>query len=307
MGLKMDLWVEKYRPVKIEDLILDTKIVDLLRSWINIGDVPNILFSGSPGSGKTTIAKILISSIPCEYIYINASDERGIDTFRDRVKDFICSKSLSGRRIVVLDESDYITAEGQAILRGYLEEYSSNARFIMTCNYHTKIINPILSRLQHIHLKSEVDKIWVTDYLSGILKNEKVKFESTDVSTIVSLFYPDIRKCINELQKNVINNNLQKFDVTSFSSDIMKEIVKGDITAIRTILSVSNPDYLLIYRSLFEKFSTLHTKSIENKETVGKILITIAEYLYRHEFVVDKEINFIACIILIMNHLKTFK
>jgi len=202
------LWVEKYRPSSIDTYIGNEHLLDKVSVYLESGDLPHLLLYGRAGTGKTTLAKILVKNIECDYLYINASDENNVDTVRTKVKNFASTVGFKDFKIIILDECDYITPNAQAALRNLMETFSKHCRFILTCNYVERIIDPIQSRCQSFQIIPPSKKE-VAVHLSNILQNENVKFEVDDVATIVNGTYPDIRKVINTSQRNVVNKSLK--------------------------------------------------------------------------------------------------
>ncbi len=202
------LWTEKYRPSSIDTYIGNEHLLDKVSVYLESGDLPHLLLYGRAGTGKTTLAKILVKNIECDYLYINASDENNVDTVRTKVKNFASTVGFKDYKIIILDECDYITPNAQAALRNLMETFSKHCRFILTCNYVERIIEPIQSRCQSFQITPPSKKD-VAVHLSNILQNENVKFEIDDVATIVNGTYPDIRKVINTSQRNVVSNSLK--------------------------------------------------------------------------------------------------
>ena len=195
--IKNTLWTEKYRPTTLKDFVGNDDVITKFKSYLKEGDIPHLLLYGKPGCGKTTLAKIVTSNIDCDYLYINASDENNIDTVRNKIKTFSVSVGFKDIKIIVLDEADYITVQGQAALRNLMEVNSKHTRFILTCNYHTRIIDPIISRCQTFEIRP-LSKKDIAFRLAYILDNEGITYEvNEEFKTLIDMHYPDIRKTIN--------------------------------------------------------------------------------------------------------------
>lgn len=298
------LWVEKYRPKKVSEFVISNNNLDIVNSFNTNKKIPNLLFIGTPGIGKTSLAKIIVNNIlNCQYLYINASDESGIDTIRTKVSTFSQTKSIDGGiKVVILDEADGISIDGQRALRNTMEEFSNITRFILTANYSYRIIPALHSRCQTLDLTPPVDLI--IKRCVHILKEEKIEIPNEQKNNLLSLVkkhYPDLRKTINDLQKFSVTGKLKIIDNVNdtFLSLIYKEIKNKNITAIRKILieneGVFNSDYVSLLKGLFEYVEN----NAENNEIKKKELLIIAEHLYRSAFVVDQEINCFSCLILL--------
>jgi|TARA_R110000851_G_scaffold19532_3_gene60040 DNA polymerase III delta prime subunit len=297
------LWTEHYRPRVLKDYVgnehLKTKVADYLES----GDVPHLLFYGKAGTGKTTLAKLIVNSIDCDHIIINASDENNVDTVRTKVKGFASTIGFRNSKIVILDEFDYMTPNAQAILRNLMETFSKHCRFILTCNYVEKVIDPIQSRCQTFQIVPPTKKD-VAVQISQILGKENVKFELKDLVPIIDASYPDIRKIINTCQLNS-SKGILKVDVSNIlSSDIKIKVVdllKGNddkrnkYMKIRQAVADSRiQDFSELYGYLYEKIDEYAGDNTSN------VILTLSEGQYKDSMVVDKEITFMATIIQIV-------
>jgi len=311
--LSYTLWVEKYRPETVGQILLPKSVKDFFLKLVEEKEIPNLLlYSSSPGVGKTTMAKALVNDIKSDYIYINMSLESGIDTLRSRIAKFATSYSMfgeneGGKKICILDEFDGSTPALQAAMRGFMEEFQDSCRFILTCNYVTKIIEPLKSRCQQIDfnmmdIKSQEEcKPLVAKRLLGILKNEKVECKPETVKKIVDTFYPDVRRMINLLQQyskksGMIDSGI--FNVEKVDTEFYEMIMNKKLTDARKYVIERNYNHDEMYRNLFDNLVPLLAKPKQ-----APCILVIAEYMYRNAFVVDKEINFTACLIEIMGNI----
>ena len=294
------IWVEKYRPHKLEDLILDDKSLRIVKQFK--GEIPNLLFVGSPGTGKTTLARILVNDVlNCNYLYINASDESGIDVIRHNITNFAQTKSFDGGiKVVILDEADGLTSQAQAALRNTMETYAKYCRFILTANYKHKIIPALQSRCQSLDLKPVIDQAVKRCY--NILQQENININDEQKKKFVMLvkrYFPDLRKTINELQKSVIDNELC-IDSNGSDSELLQKIFEGlqkDSLGVRKYLIENEDRFQGDYDTLMANFlDYLYDQNIADMKKKEMIAI-IADHLYKSAFVVDKEINAFACFI----------
>jgi|TARA_Y100000310_G_scaffold173198_1_gene173388 DNA polymerase III delta prime subunit len=300
------LWVEKYRPSSIDTYIGNEHLLDKVSVYLESGDLPHLLLYGRAGTGKTTLAKILVKNIECDYLYINASDENNVDTVRTKVKNFASTVGFKDFKIIILDECDYITPNAQAALRNLMETFSKHCRFILTCNYVERIIDPIQSRCQSFQIIPPSKKE-VAVHLSNILQNENVKFEVDDVATIVNGTYPDIRKVINTSQRNVVNKSL-KLDTGSIIQNDYKlkllEILKTQdkknaFKNIRQLITDSQiRDFADLFRLLYDEVDSY------GQGHIAECILVIAKYELSDSQVVDKEINVMAMLIELLGVIK---
>jgi len=300
------LWVEKYRPKELTDFIINENNRVLIESFKNKKEIPNLLFIGTPGLGKTTLAKIIVNSIlECQYLYINASDENGIDTIRTKVTSFAQTKSIDGAiKVIILDETDGLSMDAQRALRNTMEEFAKITRFILTANYKYRVINALQSRCQGIDLTPPLEG--AVKRIGHILKAEKIDVPIQLKPKLLAFIkdnYPDLRKTINELQKFSVTGtlNLSNVDNNEILSLIFSEIKKNNVLQLRKALieneSQFNSDYVNLLRALFNYIDGNEVEINLKKQ----YLLTIAEHLYRSSFVVDQEINCYACFIALGN------
>lgn len=291
------IWMEKYRPQKIDDLVLENDTKELINKFLCEKSIPHLLLSGHVGSGKTTIAKMLIRALDCDSITLNASDERGIDVVRDKIKRFAMMSSFKNLKIVFLDEFDAMTPDAQFALRNLMETFAEQTRFILTANYLNKIIEPIRSRCQLIEFKN-LGKKQIRILLESILKEEDLGYDIDDLLVLIDLYYPDIRSMINHLQlySNGTRWNFKNSEGFRNFEQLLTFIKKGDLKSIREL----NVDYLESYKYLFDKVDEL-TSDYEKRVNIS---LDIAEFMHRDVFIPDKSINFAACCLKIMERLK---
>ncbi len=291
------LWTEKYRSQTLDQYIGNTELKTTIGSWILKNDIPHLLLYGKAGTGKTTLAKLITQNIDCDMMYINASDENGIETIRDKVKSFASTSTFRPLKVVILDESDYLTINAQASLRNIIETFSAKTRFILTCNYVERIIEPLQSRCQAFKIET-LSKPDIARHIAYILNTEEVKFNPKDLAEIINNYYPDIRKIINVTQQHNIDGELMinKIDTKFDISDVVKLIQSKDaFKLVRQYLVDNNiSDFEPMYRALYDELG----------KDNGLITMTLADYQFKHATVVDKEINFMACIASIINIIK---
>jgi len=300
------LWVEKYRPKKVEDCILPEAIKTTFQEYVNRKEIPNLLLSGTAGVGKTTIAKALCEEVGCDYIVINGSDESGIDTFRNKIKNYASSVSLTGgRKVIIIDEADYLNANStQPALRGAIEEFAENCSFIFTCNFKNRIIDPIHSRCTVVDFKINGSKPKMAAQffkrVEWILEQENITYDKQVVAAVITKHFPDNRRILNELQRYSVSGTIDKGILASVSDLQLTELIKGlkdkDFgTCRKWVTSNLDNDTTTIFRKLYD---TLY-ESLESN-SVPQMVLIIAKYQYQAAFVADHEINLIACLTEIM-------
>jgi DNA polymerase III delta prime subunit len=298
------IWNEKYRPQTLDTYVGNDTVKATFQQYIDTSDVPHLLLYGDAGSGKTTLAKIVANTIAKDnYIYINASDENSVDTVRDKIKQFASSIGFGGLKIIILDECDYMTPNAQAALRNVIETFSKTTRFILTCNYVDKIIDPIQSRCQIFNIVPPSKKE-VASHLVKILEGESVKYEKENLVTIINQSYPDIRRVINTTQRCVIGGVLKLDETTLVEHNYLSSIVdvlksnknkKEKFDGIRQLLADNHVrDFNQMFRYLYDNVDTYANGF------VSTIILIIAEAQYKDSFVVDHEINAMAMFIQII-------
>jgi len=296
------LWVEKYRSQILDDYVGNESIKNLIQDCIDKNDIPHMIFSGPPGTGKTTLAKLIVNSIECDYLYINATDERSMDVMRDKVKGFASSASFKPLKVVILDEADFIRIDSQALLRNVIETFSLNTRFILTCNYIERIIDPIQSRCQVLNIVPPSKKDIAT-HVAIILEKEQIEYKAEDLVKIVTKFYPDLRKTLSTCQILSKDSKLV-LDEKVLISGNYKELILKELKSpssksfnhIRQIIADSQlNEFDEIYKFLFENIDEFA------KNHVGEIIVLLEEYLFHANFKIDKEINLLALIYKILS------
>ena len=303
------LFVEKYRPQKIDDCILPSDLQATFKDIVETGEIPNLMLNGTAGCGKTTVAKTLCNELGADYIVINGSDEgRLIDTLRTKIKNFASTTSLAGGpKVVILDEADYISAESvQPALRGFIEEFSSNCRFIMTCNFKNRIINPLHSRCTVIDFKipnSEKPRL-ASVFLARLMEIctlEEIKFNQDVLAELIMKFFPDFRRCLNEVQRYGIGGEID----TGLLSTLAEEKITPLINTLKEkkwtemrkwVGENSDNDLSVMYRKIFN--------ALEHKlepASIPACVLIIADYQYKSAFAADTEVNLVACLTEIMS------
>jgi DNA polymerase III delta prime subunit len=301
------LWVEKYRPDTLDGYVGNQAIVEKVKVYLQNGDVPHLLLFGSAGTGKTTLAKLIANNIDCDLMYVNASDENNVDTVRDKIKNFASTIGFRQWKLIILDEADFLTPNAQAALRNLMETFSKTTRFILTCNYVEKIIDPIQSRCQ-VFAITPPSKKDVAVRVSEILKHEAVTFKPEDLVAIVNSGYPDIRRILNACQRQVVNSELAMDKQSLVEANYMNKILdilssnedkKTMFTNIRQLLADSQvKDFSNLYRFLYDNLESYATGH------VAAVILIIADAQYKDSFIVDKEIGVSAMFIQLLNELR---
>ena len=305
------LWVEKYRPATIEDCILPAEMKRTFQQFVDDKNIPNLLLSGGPGVGKTTVAKAMLNEINSTYMLINGSEESGIDVLRNKIKNFASTVSFdTNRKFVILDEADYLNPQStQPALRGFIEEFHKNCGFILTCNFRNRIIEPLHSRCSTIEFripKEEKPKLANVFFnrVKNILQEESVNFETKAVAAIIEKFFPDWRRVLNELQRYSASGNIDSGILVNISDESMKELIsflKGkEFGKLRKwVVNNLDNDPGRIYRKIYD---ILYNSVTPN--TVPNLVLIIADYQYKSAFVADHEINMLACLTEIMSQVE---
>jgi len=305
-SLKHSLWVEKYRPNKLDNYIGNDHLKSKVSVYLESGDIPHLLLFGRAGTGKTTLAKLLVNNIDCDYLYINASDENSVDVVREKVKNFASTLGFKDMKVIILDECDYITPNAQAALRNLMETFSKNCRFILTCNYVERIIDPIQSRCQSFQIVPP-DRKQVAQHLANILNNENIEYDIKDIATIVNGGYPDIRRVINGSQRQVVNGKLVIDENTITQNDYKTKVLeilktqdkKSSFQNIRQLLADSKvTDFSDLFRLMFDTIDDWGTGHI------AECILILSKYQQSDAVVVDKEINVMAMFVELIGSIK---
>ncbi len=302
------LWVEKYRPQKVADTILPTKLKETFQKIIDGGELPNMLFTGTAGLGKTTVAKAMCNELNCDYILINGSEEGNIDTLRTKIKQFASSVSLSSDfKVVILDEADYLNPQStQPALRGFIEEFSSNCRFILTCNFKNRIIEPLHSRCGVYEFNtSKKDLAPIASQFMKrcqyILEEEGVSYTQMAVADLIMKFAPDWRRVINELQRYSVNGNIDAGIVNVVSDknydDLFSYLKNKDFKKMRSwVVNNIDTDAAAIFRSIYDRMAEKVAP-----QSIPQLVLILGDYQYKNAFVADHELNVVACLTEVMS------
>ena len=295
------LWTEKYRPKNIEDCILPERLKKPFQEYVTQKNIPNLLLTGGAGVGKTTVAKAMCNEIGCDFMIINGSDENGIDMVRNKITNYASSMSFSGgRKVIIIDEADYLSANAQAAFRNAIEEFAVNCSFIFTCNFKNKIIEPLHSRCAVIEftLKASEKSSMAGQFfkrIQTILSDEEIAYETPVVAELIKKHFPDFRRVINELQRfskfGKIDTGVLAQIVDVSLADIIKFIKDKDFGAIRKWVASNDVDPASLYRKLYDNLY-----EVLKPQSIPQAVIIIADYQYKQAFVADQEINLVACL-----------
>ena len=300
------LWVEKYRPTNLDTYIGNDQLKSKVKVYLESGDLPHLLLFGKAGTGKTTLAKLLVNNIDCDYLYINASDENNVETVRSKVKNFASTMGFKDYKVIILDECDYITPNAQAALRNLMETFSKHCRFILTCNFVERIIDPIQSRCQTFQVIPP-NKNDVAKHLHNILTQESVSYEREDLAILVNSGYPDIRRVINGAQRQSVGGKLeidkQSIVENDYKLKLLEILEKQDKKSAfnnsrKLIADAKVTDFADLFRLLYDEVDGY------GKGHIAECILIIAKYELSDAQVVDKEINAMAMIIEILQVIK---
>ena len=305
------LWVEQYRPQTIDECILPTDIKATFQSFVDRGEISNLLLAGPPGCGKTTVARALCEQMDADYMFINGSEESGIDTLRTKIKNFASTVSLSGgKKVVILDEADYLNPQStQPALRGFIEEFHKNCRFILTCNFKNRLIEPLHSRFSTIDFKiANKDRPVLASKLFAkvgiILKEQAIPFDEAVVAELINKHFPDYRRILNELQRYSVSGKIDTGILANISDDNLNKLIlllkEKDFTNMRKwVVNNLDNDPVVVFRRIYD---TMY-ENLES-ETIPHAVLILADYSYKSAFVADQEINLVACLTEIMSQCK---
>ena len=301
------LWVEKYRPKRIDSCVLPDHLKDTLSKFVVQGDIPNLILSGGPGVGKTTVARAMLEELNLTYMFVNGSEESGIDVLRTKIKNFASTVSLhGGRKYLILDEADYLNPQStQPALRGMIEEFHKNCGFILTCNYKNRLIPPLHSRCSVIDFnipKSEKQQL-AADFLNSaieMLTNEGIEYEKKVIAELIFKHFPDWRRIVNELQRYSVSGTIDAGILVNISDANIDELIHSmknkEFTNVRKwVVDNLDMDHVRLYRYIYD-----HLHKFLDGSCVPHIVVILAEYQYKAAFVADQEINMLACLTEIM-------
>ena len=305
------LWVEQYRPKTVDDCILPQTLKNTFKEFVANGNVPNVILSGGPGVGKTTIAKAVLEELGATYMMINGSEESGIDVLRTKIKNFASTVSLEGgRKYLILDEADYLNPQStQPALRGFMEEFHNNCGFILTCNYKNRLIEPLHSRCSVVDFnipKSEKPNL-ASEFMKRmvcILQNENVEYDKKVLVEVIQRHFPDWRRILNELQRYSVSGRIDAGILTDIAEINIKELMnymkKKEFTNVRKwVVNNLDMDAVRLYRSIYDSLYTFLDPT-----SIPHVVVILAEYQYKGAFVADQEINTLACLTEIMARAK---
>jgi DNA polymerase III delta prime subunit len=303
------LWVEKYRPQRIADCILPNDLKETFEKIVESGDLPNMLFSGTAGTGKTTVAKALCNQLNLDWILINGSEEGNIDTLRGKIKQFASTISLQGGvKVVILDEADYLNPQStQPALRGFIEEFSNNCRFILTCNFKNRIIEPLHSRCGVYEFNTSKKNTaalmqQMFERFCFILDEQEIAYDKKDLLPIISKYGPDWRRCLNELQRVAVLgfNSVDALDFGGSFDDLFTYLKEKNFKEMRKwVVNNIDIDAAAIFRGIYDRMSD----KVE-PQSIPQLVLILADYQYKNAFVADHELNVVACLTEVMANVR---
>jgi DNA polymerase III delta prime subunit len=301
------LWVERYRPSTVNECILPDRLKSIFQEFVDRKEIPNLMLTGSAGVGKTTVAKAMCDEIGMNHLYINASENRGIDVLRTTIRNYASSVSLTGgKKVIILDEADYMTADAQAAMRGAIEEFAANCTFIFTCNFKAKLIDAIHSRCSVIDftLRADEKKDMIIQFfkrMQDVLTKEKVVYDKAVLAKIIEKFFPDYRRTLNELQRYSGSGTIDAGIVAQLSDvrkigDLAKSLKNKDFAEMRKWVVVNTDvDPSTIYRKIYDSLNEYF-----KPDSIPQAVVILSKYQYQSAFVADQEINMVACLTEIM-------